>query len=643
MTIFDSALSGLLISRQSLATTSHNISNVHTEGYSRQRLEVVARQAQFKGFGYLGTGVETSSVTRISDQFLTTQLRTSTTSANTTNAFLSLASRVDDMLANEETGLSPSLQNFFKAIQDVNDLPSSVISRQVMISEANSLAARFQFLDRRLSDLSSEVEIKLGDEIREINTIAKSISEINKQIVSATNQSSGQTPNDLLDQREVLILNLSEFVAVNTVEQNDGSLNIFIGKGQPLVVGEVPGALGITEAYEGHYEVSLTDTYSSSIITSSITGGSLGGQLDFQAQMLEPAKNALGRLAIGLSDTLNDQHRLGISLDGDVDTILFNVGAPSVIALNGAPNNVTSVISDPGALSDSDYRLTFNGGNNYTLSRITDGTTTAIDTSGASPYTTPVIDGFTMTITAGAAIGDEYIIRPTTNGASDISVLISDPRKLAIAGPLKGSEVTNSSGIPTNSGSASLSDVNITSITGIPLASDITLTFDAANNRYDISAPIGGTLAYDPATENSGKQFTIAAAGNATFTISGFPADGDEFIIQNNVGADGDNRNGLFLSDMQTNRLLLNGSASYQDTYGQLVADVGSTTRQSQISSEALNVLLEQTVEARESISGVNLDEEAANMLKFQQSYSASAQMINVADSLFQSLLNAVQ
>ena len=641
MTILNSAISGLLAAQRSLSTVSHNISNVHTEGYSRQRVELVAREAQFRGVGYVGSGVQTSSVTRITDQFLTTQLRTSTSSSGDINAFLALASRVDNMLADSETGLSPSLHNFFASIQDVNDLPSSATARQVMISEAESLATRFQFLDSRLSDLGDEIKIQLGEDVTEINTIATSIAEINSRIVEATGVAGGAPPNDLLDQREVLILDLAELVTVNTVEQADGSLNVFIGKGQPLVVSENASSLGITESYEGHYEISLTDQFSSSIITESISGGTLGGQINFQTQMLEPAKNALGRLAIGLADTFNDQHRLGSSQDGDVNTAFFTVGTPTVVALGTAPNNVTSVITDPSTLSDSDYNLTFNGGNSYTLTRLSDSTTTAINTGGASPYTTPAIDGFTLNITAGAAVGDQYIVRPTVNGASDISVLISDPRKVAVAGPLKGSVATNANGVPTNIGNAAISDVNITSTTGVPLASNITLTFDAANNRFDISAPPGGTLAYNPATENAGKQFTIAAAGNATFTISGFPEDGDAFVIENNTGADGDNRNGLLLSDLQSSRLLLNGSATYQDAYGQLVADVGSTTRQSEISGAALDVLKEQTIEARESVSGVNLDEEAANMLKFQQAYSASAQMIGVADNLFNSLINA--
>ena len=641
MAILDAAISGLLSSQRSLATVSHNISNVHTEGYSRQRVDLVAREAQFKGVGYIGSGVEASNVTRITDQFLTTQLRTSTTSSSDINAFLTLASRVDNMLADAETGLSPSLQNFFAAIQDVTDLPSSATARQVLLSEADSLVARFQFLDNRLSDLGDEVKIELGEDINNVNTIAKSIADINTRIVAAIGAAGGKPPNDLLDQRDVLILDLAKLVSVNTVEQNDGSLNVFIGKGQPLVINQNASTLAITETYEGHYEIALTDKFSSSIITDSISGGSLGGQINFQSQMLEPAKNALGRLGIGLASTFNDQHRLGASLDGDVDTAFFTVGAPGVIALGTAPNNVTSAITDPSVLTDSDYNLTYNGGNSYTLLRLSDSTATAIDTGGASPYTTPAIDGFTLTITAGAAVADQYIIRPTINGASDIGVLISDPRKVAIAGPLKGGVFTNGSGIPTNTGSAAISDVNISSTTGVPLGTNITLTFDATNNRFDISAPPGGTLAYDPTTDNAGKQFTIAAAGNATFTISGFPTDGDGFLIQNNTGADGDNRNGLLLSDLQSSRLLLNGSASYQDTYGQLVADIGSTTRQSEISSKALDVLREQTVAARESVSGVNLDEEAANMLKFQQAYSASAQMITVADRLFQTLMGA--
>ncbi len=640
MSILNSAVSGLLAAQRSLSTVSHNISNVNTEGYSRQRVDQVARQPQFNGFGYIGSGVEASSVRRITDQFLNTQLRTSSSSVSENNAFLTLASRVDNMLANEETGLSKSVQNFFSAMQDVNDLPSSVASRQVLISEAESLSARFQFLDLRLSELADEVQIQLAEDIKDINTIANSIANINKNILQATSAASGELPNDLLDQRENLILELSELVSVNTVEQSDGSVNVFIGKGQPLVIGQANSTLGIVETYDRNYEITLTDNYNSSIVTSSISGGSLGGQLNFQSQMLEPTINSLGRLAIGLAETFNNQHALGMNLDGEVNNDFFTVGTPTVIALDSAPNNVASAITDVTALTNSDYRLTYNGGNSYSLVRLSDQRVTAIDTGGSSPYTTSTVDGFNLTITAGASVGEEYIIRPADKGASDIAVLIFDPAKVAVAGALRGSHATDANGVPTNTGSAVISDVSNTSVTGLPLTTNITLTFDATNNRFNVSAPISSTLDYNPTTENSGKQFTLTAVGGTTFTISGFPQDGDSFVIENNTGADGDNRNGLLLSNLQSNKTLLNGSASYQDTYGQMVADVGSTTRQIEISGEALTVLRDQTIEARESVSGVNLDEEAADMLKFQQAYSASAQMINVADTIFQTLLN---
>ncbi len=641
MTILNTAISGLLASQRSLSTVSHNISNVNTEGYSRQRVELSAREAQRTGPGYIGSGVETTSIRRIADQFLISQLRSSTTASSEADAFMAMASRLDNMLADSETGLNPSMQNFFSALQDVSDLPSSITARQVLISEAQSLAERFQFLDQRMVALGDEFKNKLNDDVSDVNNIARSIANINSRIVEATGTASGQPPNDLLDQRDKLILDLSELVAVTTLEQNDGSMNVFIGQGQPLVIATNASTLGFTETYEGHMEVTMTDSFYSAIVTDSITGGSLGGGLNFQTTMLEPARNELGRLAIGMAATFNEQHRLGASLDGDVNTPLFNVGVPSIAVLNGAPATVSANITDISTLTESDYNLVSNGDDTFTLTRLSDSTSTIINSGGTYPYTSATIDGFNLTLAATGTAGDQYIVRPTIHGARDISVMINDPRKLAIAGPLKSGAVTNSAGISTNLGNANITEANITSTTGVPLAADITLTFDAANSRFDISAPPGGTLAYNPATDNAGVQLTIASAGNATFTISGFPEDGDAFVIENNTGADGDNRNGLLLSDLQSSRLLLNGSASYQDTYGQLVADIGSITRQSEISSEALGVLVDQSIEARESVSGVNLDEEAANMLKYQQSYAAAAQMITVSDNLFNALIDA--
>ncbi len=642
MSFLNTSVSGLLTAQRALATISHNIANVNTPGYSRQRVEFEARDPQFTGAGYIGKGVGVGSIKRIQSDFINEQLRISTSSSSFNSAFFNLASRIDNILTEEQAGLSPNIVSFFNAVQDVADIPSSLNNRQVMLSEAESLVDRFQFLESRLTDLSGGIRTQLVDETSEINTLSQSIADINVRIVSAMGNRDTQPPNDLLDQRDEMIRQLSEFVAVTTVEQTDGAVNVFTGSGQSLVAGAVASTLQVTEPYQGHYEISITNSFGTSVITQNISGGSLGGLLDFQSQMLEPTINSLGRLAIGIADTFNDQHILGRNQDGQVNQTFFTVPTPVVTPLGSAPNNVTSTITDPTTLSNSDYNLTYNGGNSYTLIRLSDNTTTAINTGGTTPFTTSAVDGFTLTITAGATAGDQFIIRPTVVGARDITTTISDPRKIAAAGPLRSEEVTDVNGLPTNTGNSKISAANISSITGIPLASSITLTFDLANNRFNVSSPPGGTLAYNPATQSGGVQFTIAAAGNATFTISGVPDDGDQFIIENNLNSDGDNRNALSLAALQESKFLLNGAANYLDTYGQLVVEVGTATRQAEVSDTALSALLQQATEARESVSGVNLDEEAANLLELQQIYQAAAQMISTADLLFQTLIDSV-
>ena len=642
MSFLNTSITGLLAAQRGLATTSHNIANVNTPGYSRQRNELTTLPAQYTGSGYVGKGVLVSSIQRVHSEFVTEQVRTSTSSASSNQAFLELASRIDDIVANEDAGLSPSLISFFNSVQDVADLPSSINNRQVMVSEAQSLITRFHFVEQRISDIGNDVRLRLNDSITETNTLTQSIADINQRISSSFGDPNRQPPNDLLDERDELLRQLSEMVSISTVEQTDGAINVFTGSGQALVIGSTENTLQLTETYLGHYEISVTNGSSSSIVTDNISGGQLGGILDFQSSMLEPTVNALGRLAIGLADSFNDQHTLGINLDNEINTSFFTVPSARVTPLGTAPNNVSATIVDPNSLTTSDYNLLYNGGNSYTLTRLSDNTTTAINTGGASPFTTTAIDGFTLTITAGATAGDQFIVQPTINGARLIDMALTDPRKIAAAGALQTAEATNVNGLPSNTGTAQISSAQIANLTGIPLASAITLTFNQATNQFTISAPPGGTLAYNPATENSGKQFTIAAAGNASFTISGFPDDGDQFVIGNNTNSEGDNRNVLLLANLQNSNTLINGSATYQDAYSQMVVDIGSRTRQSEVSDSALTALLEQATETRESLSGVNLDEEAAKLLELQQFYQASAQMISTADLLFQTLIESV-
>ena len=640
MSLLNTAITGILAAQRGLSTVSHNIANVNTAGFSRQIVRLETREPLAQGSGFIGTGVQVSNIIRIHDQFLNLQVRSSISAESEASQFLALASRIDNMLSDNTTGLGPALQNFFNAVHEVADLPSSITSRQVMLSEAHSLVTRFQFLDKRMEDITTEIRFKLGADLKEINSLAQSIALINSKITVAIGQATGAMPNDLLDQRDKLIEELSKFVTVSTAEQSDGALNVFIGNGLPLVLGANSSTMSVTETYDNHFDIALVDSFNSSIITGSITGGELSGILSFQAQMLEPARNSLGRLAIGLADSFNAQHILGQNLDGEINLTFFNVGTADVIPIGTALDNVTATITDPPTLSNSDYSLVYTGADNYILTRLSDRQTTSINTGGVYPFTTAQIDGFTINIAAVAgAVGDQYIIRPTVNGAKDITTTISEPRKIAIAGALRSSVATDAAGVPSNIGNAAITSAENASLTGLPLVANITLTFDSALNQFNISS--GGTLAYNPATDSGGKQFSIATAGNATFTISGTPASGDQFIIENNSNADGDNRNANKLAALQASSILLNGTASYQDSYGQIIAEVGTATRQTEISKEALGTLLEQATEIRDSRSGVNLEEEAGNMLKFQQAFQASAQLVVVANTIFQSLINA--
>ncbi len=642
MSIQQTAISGLLTAQRALSITSHNISNVNTPGYSRQLVEVSAREASLMGSGYVGNGVEINRILRAHDSFLTNQLRSSIASENEASTFLFLASRIDGMLAKEETGLTISLQNFFNSVQDVSDQPSFIAARQVMLSEADSLTSRFQFLDSRMSDLSEEIRTLFINDVRDVNSLIGGISQINDRIVKAMGQSDGGAPNDLMDMRDKLIEDLSHYVNVNAVDQFDGSVNIFVGNGQPLVLGSRASQISANESYSGHFDITLASEFGTSDITDQIQGGSMAGTLSFQNDMLEPARNSLGRLALGLVDSFNSQHALGQSLDGDINQNFFSVGGPDVLPVGSAPNNVTASIIDSKVLSNSDYSLVYNGADNYTLTRNSDGQTTTINTGGAAVFVTAPVDGFTLNISTGAAINDKFIVRPSINGAGTISTNLSDPRKIAAAAALRSSVVTNASGLPLNTGNAAIGEVNISSLAGVPLATPITLTFDAVLNQFNVSAPPGGTLPYNPLTESGGKQFSLAAVGDATFSISGNPANGDQFVIENNINASGDNQNALNLASLQTGSILLGGTSSYQDSYGQLVAEVGTTTRQTQISNEALSALKAQALAARDSVSGVNLEEEAGNMLKYQQAFQAAAQMVSTADRLFQTIMEAL-
>ena len=665
MGIFQTGVSALLTYQQALNTTGHNIANVDTEGYSRQRLDLATQVPHLTGAGYIGSGVKIAAVRRQYDDFLATQVRSNQSAASEAESYFEHSSRIDNLLTDPKIGLDPAMQDFFDALQTWSDDPSSPAARQLVLSESASMVDRFHYLDRRFGDSRNELNKEMDQTAKEINSLAESLAQVNQNIISAIGVSGGANPNDLLDQREQLLNELAQRVNINTVMQEDGALNVFIGKGQALVMGSRAAKVATVPAQHDASERDLVFQNSSGtqVITDQIEGGSLGGLLAYRDQILNPAHDQLGLVAVGLMTDLNTQHQLGLDLDGRPGGPLFS--SPAIPVLDNMSNTgtgrVTAEFGDIAGLKASGYELTaMDGANQYRLVRLSDGAVTTIDTGGASPYTTVEADGFTLTIEAGADAGDSFVIQPTRGASGSIDLLVQDPRELAAISPLTAQEGVDVNGNPVNAGNARITQPTVATTAGIPLAAALELEFSnnvdgAGNPGFTIlngPAPPNDYILYDPAdpAQRAGKPFPDAgnptqfdAFGGLAFNLSGTPVAGDRFTIGNNDGGVADNRNALILAGLQTRQGMLEGSGTYQDVYSQLVSGVGSKSRHAEVNYQAQDALLERNKAALSSVNGVNLDEEAANMVRYQQIYQASAQMINVANTLFDTLLAAVR
>ncbi|MCH8134470.1 MAG: flagellar hook-associated protein FlgK [Proteobacteria bacterium] len=629
--------SSLLSIQRALSTTGHNIVNVNTEGFSRQTVHFGTADPQRLGFGFIGQGSEIQSIERSYNKFLSTQVRDFTASQSRAEVFAEFSSRVDNILADSEHSLSASLQNFFSAVADVAANPSTLPERQVLIGEANNLVDRQQSFNNLLQNLNSEVNSELRLTVTEINGLADSISQLNKQIVSANSSGSRSPPNDLLDQRDRLLQQLSRQISVTTHAQSDGALNIFIGKGQALVVGSQSTHLQtqFNSFDSSRLEIGIAGQINVNGGSQFVSGGKLQGLLDFRSRVLLPAQAQLGLVTLGLTEKVNAQHRVGMDLNGAMGGSFFESGT---ISIAGSVNNTGSAIpnatlNDVSSIRATDYSLVYDG-SQWQLTRLSDNTSVV----GSGPL---ILDGLSIDVSVGlAATGDSFILNPARTAAANFTLAISDPRKIAAAAAV----ITNAT--LTNAGTSVLSELTVAAANTLPLAGPVTLTFNpdalgAGVPGFDVVGGPGGTLAYDPATESAGKTFTLAAIG-LSFKISDVPQSGDSFVIENNIGGVGDNRNLLKMGELQHQKVLNGAKDSFQEFYGALVAQVGVTNRQGSANLVVETVLLQQAEGYRDSASGVNLDEEAANLLRYQQAYQASAQLIKIADQLFQTLLNSI-
>jgi len=654
------ATTGLLAYQGALNTTGHNVANASVEGYSRQRVELDTLPGQPAPGGIFGNGVDISAVSRMVDQFVTTQLRADASLYQRAETLRSLGEQVDRMLTDPALGISDRIDGFFATLQDSTSDPRSTALRGIVLSSARQLALRFNALYRSLTELGGGINGQLDAAAQQITSIAHNVARLNAQITAAYGTAPTQRPNDLLDQRDRLIQQLAEIVDVQAVDDGN-SINLYLGKGQALVTGtQVNEAVTVADRYDPRkLQLALTIGGQPAVVSYAATGGRVGGLLAFRDGQLDPTLNALGRIALTLSADLNAQNRLGVDLDGDLGGLLFgDVNAQQAAVLRARPaadNDAASTggvrvfIADASLLTTSDYRLEIGSGGAWRLLRLQDNSLAA---SGAALTDTLVtVDGFTLDLNLSAVppgnfvAGDSFLVQPTRRGAESMSVAMSRPEDLAFAAPVLTSSVTGNQG----TGRLVLGetfDVG-TAAFGVPgqLSPPLLIRFSSPTS-YDLldantSAVLVAGAGFSPGMVNTLLSRNPGDPDYFGFQVqlSGEPAAGDSFRIGYNASGVSDNRNALLMSALQSADTV--GSVSYQGAWGDAVSYVGSTTQHARIDAESSLAVLNQSRDRRESLSGVNLDEEAANLIRFEQAYNASAQVISVARSVLQSLFDA--
>jgi flagellar hook-associated protein 1 FlgK len=732
--ILSIAQTALNAAQVGLATTGHNIANASTPGYSRQVVLQAALSGQDMGGGFIGKGTAIAGVQRIYSAYLGQQVVAAQTSSGQLDSYYTQINRINNLVADSSAGLTPALQDFFKGVQDLaanTSNTSGAPARQAVLSAAESLSARLQSLDGQLRSIGEGINGEIRTTVGTINSYADQLARLNDSIAKAKNTGGGNPPNDLLDQRDYLVSQLSKETKVSVVDQ-DGSYSVFIGNGQPLVVGTMSYKLAAVASPTdlNRIQVGYVSNGTTVVLAESgLPGGKLGGLFEFRSQTLDTAKNALGRIAIGLAETFNAQHRLGQDQTGQMGGNFFTIASPLINAnsSNTGSSVIGASITDAGALTTSDYRLAYDG-TNYTVTRLSDNK--SMYSNAVFPATE--IDGVTFSEKSGTMnAGDNFVIKPTVNGAAEFSVAVKDLSKIAAAVPIRTSAPTSNAGsgaisagsvddtftlgtvspsvtlsyttaafaepsIPLNS--ANTGDAVLDATVGDRAAltgSDYRIDYDGANytvtrlsdnasvytdttfpsttidgidfsissgamatgDSFTVNAPrdsLNGFPSTMPVTVTANGTTTTYSAGTpvpytagatvtfggASFTLSGEPANGDTFTVGQNLNGTGDNRNMLLLGALQSSNTLADGTTNYNGAYSQLVSLIGNKTHELQVTQAAEKQLLNQALQAQQSESGVNLDEEATNLLRYQQAYQAAGKVMQTVSDMFDVLIS---
>lgn len=661
--IFGIGTRAMFAAQAQINTTAANIANANTPGYSRQTVQLETAGGQFTGAGFFGKGVNVTTVKREHDVFLTREAALSRSIAARDEAQLTQLTRLEKVFGVGEDGLGYAIGQVLNGFVDVANNPADTSARQVVLSRAEEMVQRFRTASSQLQSVREGVAQELRVAVDRINALSSSIASLNQQIARVVGL--GHEPNDLMDQRDQAIAELSDYIQVSQVPASDGTIGLFIGGGQRLVLGDnalplkvVPGSFDPLQLRVGVVEGGVTRA----LPDSSLAGGAVSGLLTFQNKDLVDATNLIGRLALSFAQQVNEQQSLGYNQARQIGEPLLAVGTPGYqtpkdvngLQLNTGTASLDIQVDDASALAASDYELRFEAGA-WNMRRVSDGQAVPLTFDGVDTYSTP--DGFSFRLASGApADGDRFLVQPMGNAAQTLTKVLDDPADLAVASRVVGQLAAG------NAGTASISRLTTVS-DDYGLENDITIEFTGGDAVSGYTFTVTGTVQYPvpptpaPASVVPGQTISI---NGWEMVVIGTPQPGDRITVGsalNSASFPTDNGNALGFvalrdeaqigrtprvppaTDPYTGRPEMAGGETFTDAYASAMADIGVRVQRAQVLSDMSASVAESAQQAVSSVSGVNLDEEAARLIQFQQSYQAAAKVLQIAQSIFDTLL----
>ena len=662
ISLYNTGVSGLLASQQQLATTGNNIANVNTEGYTRQRAEQNAATGTYSGGNYVGSGTYIEDISRIYDQFSYKEQLLSQTNLSHAETLSVDLNQLDEVMTFSGGALNTSLESFYESMNSIVDNPSDLGLRSIAINQAETLSNDFNALNNNFEQMVKSSNGEIEQIASHISEVSIEIAKINEQVLHGQSASSGES-NDLLDARDKLISDLSQYTSVNTVVDNLGVMTVMIGTGTTLVAGITPLAVGVQAGDPDINKTTLTVVGPNSAvhISGESIGGALGAKFEFRDENLAQVKSELNLIAMAISDTLNDAQHSGLDLSEqegtdlftDINTTLLQQSRVLIPTKNIGSLQASANVSDVSKIPTDEFSVEYNG-IDYIMTNLSDNSTLNIGSAGAINNASTVAYGFEFIENSGTpSAGDTFIIKPTENSASLMQVTLSDGAGIAASSAIEVSPSDNNLG----GGSVAVSSMNS------PLAAQAYATvnnlevdiFESSSgvftySVYDSEAPTpvitsgtylaggsGVTVDLPPSPATALFQIEINGSPSGSTNLSR-----EKFSIADSFGV-GNSSNAAVTALTQEQGIINGGKDTFIQSLGSSTADIGSKASSAELTETTAQALYTQAYNRNQSTSGVNLDEEAANLLRFQQAYQAASQIISVANTIFDTLLSVVR